>query len=234
MTEPATTGTPTGNTPDTPASGGAGPGGAGHPWPHVFDPGTDPGAPVLVLLHGTGGTEHDLIPLAGALAPGAGILSARGPVREHGLNRWFRRLSEGIFDTQDVITRAGELAGFLTWARNHYGLAGRDLTAVGFSNGANIALATALLHPGVLSRAAAFSGMYPLDGRTLDTDLTGTSIALFNGAADPMAPQDSVERLAAVLTSRGATLQRTTHPGGHGINPDDISRAALWIAGRRP
>jgi len=223
MTEPATTGTPTGT-----------PGGAGHPWPHVFDPGTDPGAPVLVLLHGTGGTEHDLIPLAGALAPGAGILSARGPVREHGLNRWFRRLSEGIFDTQDVITRAGELAGFLTWARNHYGLAGRDLTAVGFSNGANIALATALLHPGVLSRAAAFSGMYPLDGRTLDTDLTGTSIALFNGAADPMAPQDSVERLAAVLTSRGATLQRTTHPGGHGINPDDISRAALWIAGRRP
>jgi len=210
------------------------PAGVTHPWPHVFDPGTDPSAPVLVLLHGTGGTEHDLLPLAAALAPGAGILSARGPVREHGLNRWFRRLSEGVFDTEDVITRAGELAGFLDWAREHYRLGGRDLVAVGFSNGANIALATALLHPGTLHRAAAFSGMHPLDAHPVDTDLTGTRIALFNGAADPMAPQDSVERLAAVLQSRGAHVERTTHPGGHGLNPEDISRAALWIAGGQP
>ena len=225
MTEPAMT---------KPATAAIPPAGGGHPWPHVFDPGAGADAPVLVLLHGTGGTEHDLLPLAARLAPGAGILAARGPVREHGLNRWFRRLREGVFDTEDVITRAGELARFLDWAREHYRLGNRALIAVGFSNGANIALATALLHPGTLERVAAFSGMYPLDGRALDTDLTGSSIALFNGADDPMAPQDSVERLAAVLESRGATLTRTTSPGGHGITPDDISRAALWIAAGRP
>ncbi|TDK24647.1 alpha/beta hydrolase [Arthrobacter crusticola] len=199
-----------------------------HPWPHVFEPG-DPGTPVLLLLHGTGGSEHDLLPLAPRLSPGAGILSPRGPVSENGMNRWFRRLREGVFDTADVVARAGELAGFLGWAREAYGLGDRPVAAVGFSNGANIALATALLHPGELDRVVAFSGMYPLDAHPVDTDLAGTRVALFNGAEDPMAPQDSVERLTAVLQSHGADVERATHPGGHGITADDVTAAALWI-----
>ncbi|MHA7264524.1 alpha/beta hydrolase [Arthrobacter sp. TMN-37] len=206
---------------------------AAHPWPHVFEPG-ESGTPVLLLLHGTGGTEHDLLPLAQRLAPGAGILSPRGPVSEHGLNRWFRRLREGVFDTADVVARAGEVADFLTWARGAYGLGDRQVIAVGFSNGANIALATALLHPAELGRVAAFSGMYPLDAHPVDADLTGTRIALFNGAGDSMAPQESVERLTSVLESRGADVERATHPGGHGIDPEDITAAAMWIGRVEP
>ena len=198
-------------------------------WPHLFEAGAA-GTPVLLLLHGTGGTEQDLLPLADRLAPGAGYLAPRGPVQEHGLNRWFRRFGEGVFDVDDVVRRAGELAAFLRWARDHYGIADRPLVAVGFSNGANIALATALLHPDAVPRAVAFSGMYPLEGRTIDADLTGTSVALFNGTSDAMAPIDSVTRLGSILESRGAEVQRNVRDGGHGIHPTEVDGAAAWIA----
>ena len=200
-----------------------------HDWPHLFEAGS-PGTPVLLLLHGTGGTEHDLLPLAERLAPGAGYLSPRGPVQENGMNRWFRRFGEGRFDVDDVVRRAGELAGFIGWARSTYDLGERELVAVGFSNGANIALATAILHADVVPRAVAFSGMYPLDGRTVDADLAGSSIALFNGEADPMAPLESVVRLGSVLESRGAEVDRNVRAGGHGIHPTEVEAAATWIA----
>lgn len=198
-------------------------------WPHLFEAGAA-GTPVLLLLHGTGGTEHDLLPLAARLAPGAGYLAPRGPVQEHGLNRWFRRFGEGVFDVDDVVRRAGELAAFLGWARDHYGIADRPLIAVGFSNGANIALAAALLHPDVVSRAVAFSGMYPLEGRTIGADLSGTSVALFNGTSDAMAPIESVTRLGSILESRGAEVERNVREGGHGIHPSEVDGAAAWIA----
>ncbi|MHA7280134.1 alpha/beta hydrolase [Arthrobacter sp. MDT2-2] len=200
-----------------------------HEWPHLFDAGTT-GTPVLLLLHGTGGTEHDLLPLADRLAPGAGYLAPRGPVREHGMNRWFRRFGEGVFDVDDVVRRAGELAGFVDWARGHHGIVGRPLVAVGFSNGANIALAAALLHPGAVANAVAFSGMYPLEGRTVQADLSGTSVALFNGSSDAMAPIDSVVRVGSILESRGAEVERNVREGGHGIHPAEVDGAAAWIA----
>ena len=199
-----------------------------HQWPHLFEEGA-PGTPVLLLLHGTGGTEHDLLPLARRLAPGAGHLAPRGPVQEHGMNRWFRRFGEGVFDVDDVVRRAGELAAFVGWARDHYGIGGRPLVAVGFSNGANIGLATALLHPDAVRNAVAFSGMYPLEGRTIEADLSGSSVALFNGESDAMAPIESVVRLGSILESRGAEVSRNVRQGGHGIHPTEVDGAAAWI-----
>lgn len=198
-------------------------------WPHLFGAGAA-GTPVLLLLHGTGGTEHDLLPLVERLAPGAGYLAPRGPVQEHGLNRWFRRFGEGVFDVDDVVRRAGELAAFIGWARDHHGITDRPLVAVGFSNGANIALATALLHPDAVRSAVAFSGMFPLEGRTIDADLSGSSIALFNGESDAMAPIDSVIRVGSILESRGAEVDRNVREGGHGIHPTEVDGAAAWIA----
>lgn len=200
-----------------------------HAWPHLFDAGAAD-TPVLLLLHGTGGTEQDLLPLAQPLFPGAGFLAPRGPVQEHGMNRWFRRFGEGKFDVEDVVRRSGELAEFIGWAREHYGFGERRIVAVGFSNGANIALATAILHPGVVSRTVAFSGMYPLDGRTVDAELIGSSFVLLNGETDPMAPLESVVRLGSVLESRGAEVSRNVRAGGHGIQPSEVDAAAAWIA----
>lgn len=201
---------------------------APHAWPHSFGAGS-PDSPVLLLLHGTGGTEHDLLPLVERIAPGAGHLAPRGPVQEHGMNRWFRRFGEGVFDVDDVIRRAGELADFVEWAREHHGVRDRRLIAVGFSNGANIALAAALLHPGVVPAIVAFSGMYPLEGRTVEADLSGSSVALFNGKDDAMAPFDSVIRLHSILESRGAEVDLDAREGGHGIHPTEVIGAAAWI-----
>ncbi len=186
----------------------------------------------MLLLHGTGGDEHDLLPLAAQLSPGSGTLAPRGAVQEAGMNRWFRRIREGVFDVDDVVRRSGDLAAFIEWATTFYEFRDRPLIAVGFSNGANIALATTLLHPGILPAVVAFCGMHPLDGITLRGDLDTVSVALFNGDADPMAPQASVDQLAAVLQSRRATVSRNLRPGGHGIRPSEVTAAAEWIRRR--
>jgi phospholipase/carboxylesterase len=193
-------------------------------WPHLFVAG-EAHAPVLLTLHGTGSNEQEIAELAPRLDPRAGVLSPRGLVREHGMPRWFRRMGEGVFDVDDVVIRAGELAGFLTAAREHYELGDRSLVAVGFSNGANIALATAMLHPGVLSRVVAFSGMYPFGDRDEAPDLQGVRVTLLNGREDPMAPMSSVERLVTVLRDRGADVDQHLRGGGHGISPEDLAAA---------
>src|SRR4051794_39824246 len=142
-------------------------------WPHLYIPGSAE-APVLLMLHGTGGNEQQIAALAAELDPDAGVLAPRGRVAEDGMLRWFRRHGEGVFDVDDVIARAGQLAGFVDAARGHYGLGDRRLVAVGFSNGANIALAAALLHPQAVDRVIAFSGMYPLGDRDTAADLSGS------------------------------------------------------------
>lgn len=195
-------------------------------WPHLFHPGAAEDGPVLLTLHGTGSNEHEIATLAPRLDPRAGVLSPRGLVRENGMPRWFRRLGEGVFDVDDVLTRAGELAGFLRAAREHYDLGARPLVAVGFSNGANIALATAMLHPDVLSRVVALSGMYPFGDRDAAGDLDGVRVTTLNGSEDPMAPLASVEHLVAVLRERGAQVDQHVRPGGHGITPEDLATAA--------
>lgn len=198
-------------------------------WPHTFTPGE---GELFVTLHGTGGNESEITALASALDPGAAVLSPRGRVTEQGMNRWFRRLGEGIFDVDDVIARAAELAGFIGAARSAYGLEGRAITALGFSNGANIALAVAQLHPGVFSRVIAFSGMYPFGDRVLEADLAGAEVLMLGGDADPMAPLDRVRVAVSELTRKGADVELALRPGGHGITPSDLENARSWLASR--
>ncbi|GAB2821039.1 alpha/beta hydrolase [Alpinimonas psychrophila] len=201
-------------------------------WPHEFHRGAE-GAPVLLLMHGTGGNEVEISKLVAHLDPEATILAPRGRVTEQGMNRWFRRLGEGNFDVDDVIVRAGELAGFVEAAREHYGLIGQPLVAVGFSNGANIALATALLHPDAVSRVVALSGMYPFGDRdpiTFDpAPASPIALLLLNGATDPMAPAASVRHLEAVATAHGVSVERHERAGGHGIDASELELARVWI-----
>ncbi|WP_322409751.1 alpha/beta hydrolase [Microbacterium invictum] len=200
-------------------------------WPHLFEPG-DVDAPVLLTLHGTGGDEREITALVPHLWPGAGVLSPRGRVSEQGMTRWFRRRGEGVFDVDDVIVRAGELVAFLEAARERYGLEGRRIIATGFSNGANIGLATALLHPETLDRVVAFSGMYPFADRDPVGDVSAVELVLLNGAADPMAPSASVDRLEQVALAHGANVDRRVRPGGHGLAQSDVDAAREWLAGR--
>ena len=197
-------------------------------WPHVFSPG-EAGSPVLLMLHGTGGNEHEIAALAAELHPAAGVLAPRGQVQEHGMLRWFRRHGEGNFDVDDVIARAADLAAFLDAAREHYNLGNRPVIAVGFSNGANIALATAILHPKTLDRVIAFSGMYPFGDREGAADLVGSRLLILNGEADPMAPLTSVNTLMAALHQNGAEAEQVLRPGGHGIAHTDLDAAKEWL-----
>jgi phospholipase/carboxylesterase len=198
-------------------------------WPHVHLPG-DPDKPVLLMLHGTGGNEEQIARFGTELYPGAEIIAPRGPVTEDGMLRWFRRHAEGVFDVDDVVARSAQLAGFIHHARRRYQLEDRPLVAVGFSNGANIALATALLNPVALDRVIALSGMYPLGDRGCVVSLAGTQVLVLNGDQDPMAPLASVDTLVATLRGQGANVEQVVRPGGHGIEAADLQAARDWLA----
>jgi phospholipase/carboxylesterase len=188
-----------------------------------------PDAPVLLLLHGTGGSPDDLLGLARELSPGSAVLAPAGPVAEHGAARWFRRLAEGVFDHEDVVKRANQLADFVLEARAKYGLGGRRLVAVGFSNGANIAAAVVLLRPEVVGEAALFAAMSPVP-EPPELDLSASRIFMANGERDPMAPLASTGELIRLLRERGADVVTQRHPGGHQITVDGVRAAAEWLA----
>ncbi|GLY35567.1 hydrolase [Amycolatopsis sp. NBRC 101858] len=187
-----------------------------------------PDAPLLLLLHGTGGSPDDLLGLARELSPDSAVLAPAGPVSEYGAARWFRRLAEGVFDHEDVVVRANQLADFVVEAREKYGLGDRRLVAVGFSNGANIAAAVALLRPEVVREAALFAAMSPVP-HPPDLDLSASRVFLANGERDPMAPLASTEELIGLLRERGADVVTQRHPGGHLITADGVRAAARWI-----
>ncbi|MGW5719459.1 alpha/beta hydrolase [Amycolatopsis sp. NPDC003865] len=187
-----------------------------------------PDAPLLLLLHGTGGSPDDLLGLARELSPDSAVLAPAGPVSEHGAARWFRRLAEGVFDHEDVVKRANELADFVVEAREKYGLGDRRLVAVGFSNGANIAAAVTLLRPEVVREAALFAAMSPVP-EPPSHDLSATRVFLANGERDPMAPLASTEELIRLLRERGADVVTQRHPGGHQITLEGVRAAAKWI-----
>ena len=198
-------------------------------WPHLHREGHADG-PVALTLHGTGGSEHDSIQLADLLLPGQPVISPRGKVSEQGMNRWFARAAEGVFDVDDVIFRAAELATFLPDALDHSGLSGRPVVALGFSNGANMGQALALLHPDLVNTVVAFSGMYPFGDRDPVGDATGVKIFSAGGESDPMAPAASANRLVEVARSHGADITRVVRPGGHGISQPEVDQAAAWLA----
>ena len=194
---------------------------------HVFKPAQNPGAPTLLLLHGTGGDENDMLPL-GNLAPGAALLSPRGKVLENGMPRFFRRLAEGVFDVDDLKRRAGELADFVVAAAAHYRFDHSRVVAMGFSNGANIASGTLLLRPGVLKGAILFRGTVPFE---LDAtgQLAGTRVLISNGEIDPMVSPEDTKRLARLLQQAGADVEVHWQPSGHQLMPADFAVAKTWL-----
>jgi phospholipase/carboxylesterase len=193
---------------------------------HRFEPATDAGRPPLLLLHGTGGDEDDLLPLGRMIAPGSALLSPRGKVLEGGMPRFFRRLAEGVFDEEDIRRRADELARFVAEAREAYGL--EAPLAVGFSNGANIAAALLLRRPETLAGAALLRAMVPLSDPP-PTDLTGKPVLLLSGAADPIVAAENATRLAAMLGRAGADVRHRTLPVGHGLSQADVATTKAWI-----
>ena len=202
-------------------------------WPHLFRPGSDPSAPPLLLLHGTGGGEHDLVGLAGRISPGSALLSPRGRVSEGGAARFFPRLAEGVFDPAAIVPRIDELAAFVDEAARHHGLSSSPgLVAVGFSNGANAAAALLQLHPGLpLAGAILLRPMVVLERAATPGSLAGRRVLLLNGARDPIVPLDHPPRLAALLRHGGAEVGELLHAeAGHGLVAADIEAAREFLA----
>jgi phospholipase/carboxylesterase len=193
---------------------------------HRFVPGTGPTRPPMLLLHGTGGDESDLLALGQAVAPGAALLSPRGKVLEGGMSRFFRRLREGVFDEEDVRRRAGELADFVADARRAYDLPAP--VALGFSNGANIAAALLLLRPEALAGAILLRAMVPLS-RPPEADLSGKPVLIVSGAADPIVPAEDAAGLAAMLRAAGADVRHEILHAGHGLSQSDVALAKAWL-----
>jgi phospholipase/carboxylesterase len=193
---------------------------------HRYEPGSVAGAPPVLLLHGTGADEHDLIDLGRAVAPGSALLSPRGKVIENGMPRFFRRLAEGVFDEADVHRRADELADFIEAARQRYGLAAP--IALGFSNGANIAAAMMMQRPQALAGAVLLRAMVSL-AEPANSDLTGKKVLILSGAQDPIVPADIAAGLAAQLRERNASVEQRILPAGHGLTSADVTLAAAWL-----
>jgi predicted esterase len=187
----------------------------------------------LLLLHGTGGNEEDLLPLGRMLRPEAGLLSPRGPVLENGMPRFFRRIAEGVFDLEDLARRTADLAEFIRGATARYRLDPGGIVAVGFSNGANIAGSLLLRDPGLLRGAVLLSPMVPFEPDSLP-DLSGTAVLIGAGRADPIAPPAQVERLSALLEACGAEVAVEWHPGGHTIAPAVVTAARRWMEELQP
>jgi phospholipase/carboxylesterase len=193
---------------------------------HRLEPGNRVEAPPLLLLHGTGGDENDLLPMGRAIAPGCPLLSVRGKVLEHGMPRFFRRLAEGVFDEDDVRRRANELADFIVEARKKYQLA--PPIALGYSNGANIAAAMLLLQPDILAGAMLLRAMVPLrDAKK--ADLAGRPVLIVSGRSDPIIPSSNSAQLAAMLTKAGADVQHRVLPAGHQLSQTDLTVAREWL-----
>jgi len=186
------------------------------------------GATTLLLLHGTGGDEEDLIPLGRQLLPGAGLLSPRGNVLERGAPRFFRRLAEGVLDQEDLAFRTEELATFVEGATRSYQLDRDGVVAVGFSNGANIAASLLFKRPGLLRGAVLLSPMLPFEPDKLP-ELRGTSVFIGAGRGDPLVPLAQTERLVELLRLAGAEVELHLGDAGHAITGDEVAAAQRWL-----
>jgi predicted esterase len=193
---------------------------------HEFIPGSS--ERTLLLLHGTGGNERDLIPLGRELDPRASLLSPRGKVLENGMPRFFRRLAEGVFDLEDLKKRTNELADFVAAAGQHYGFAAENVVAVGYSNGANIAASMLLLRPEILSAAILFRAMVPLVPET-QPNLSSVRVWIGVGTNDPIIPTSETKRLAELLRTAGADVTMRHFPAGHELKAADVESAREWL-----
>lgn len=200
---------------------------------HVFEPGSEGDAPPLLLLHGTGGNENDLLRLGRMISPGSALLSPRGDVNEAGALRFFPRLAEGVFDPQDVSRRVTTLADFVAAAAKHYRIDLQRLVAIGFSNGANAAGAMLLLRPEILAAAALFRPMVVLDLPAAANSLVGRRVLIANGSTDPLVPDDHPERLANLFRAGGADVTVRTHAASHALVQADVEATRTWLEPER-
>ncbi|MBV8141904.1 MAG: alpha/beta hydrolase [Verrucomicrobia bacterium] len=182
----------------------------------------------LLLLHGTGGDERDLLSLGRYLDPEAALLSPRGQVLENGMPRFFRRLAEGVFDEKDLIGRTNELADFLQQAATHYAFDQKKLRAVGYSNGANIAGALLLLRPEILRGAALLRPMVPLIPERLP-DLTSSSVLVVAGNQDPVVPLEKARELVTLLRRAGADIAVYFEDVGHALTNNTVETTKRWL-----
>lgn len=194
---------------------------------HQFVPGRS--ARTLLLLHGTGGDEHDFLPWGRELDAEAALLSPRGQVSENGRPRFFRRLAEGVFDEADLIRRAHELADFVEQAALQYDFDREKLIAVGYSNGANIASAMLLLRPGTMHGAALWRAMVPLVPNELP-DLQKAPVLIVSGNGDPIVPAENARRLGALLERAGAEVTLHFEEAGHNLTAETLARTRRWLA----
>ncbi|WP_126428079.1 alpha/beta hydrolase [Brevibacillus marinus] len=194
---------------------------------HIFQKGADTTPVTLLLLHGTGGTEYDLLPLAERIDPSAAVLSVRGNVRENGMPRFFRRLAEGVFDEADLLFRTHELYDFLQQAAEMYQFDRRHIVAVGYSNGANIAASMMFHIPHALKGAILHHPMVPRRGVTLP-DLSGTPVFIGAGRNDPLCPVQESEELARLLAGAGAHVYVHWEAAGHQLTAAEAAAAQQW------
>ena len=182
----------------------------------------------IVTLHGTGGSEHDLVDIAGSIAPASAILSPRGNTLEKGLARFFRRLDNNVFDENDVVRRAHALADFLHQAASRYGRDTTRLVACGYSNGANIAAAVLQVRPEIFASAVLLRPMLPLPKLDLP-DLRGKTILILRGRHDTVIPGRSTDQLIRKLEQAGAEVYTHTLDTGHRLTKEDIAIASRWL-----
>lgn len=197
---------------------------------HRYIPARDAAAPTLLLLHGTGGSEEDLLDLGSHVLPQAGLLSPRGAVDENGMARFFRRIREGVFDLDDLRRRSADLAQFVATSSSSYGFDPGRVIAVGYSNGANIAASLLLLHPSVLAGAVLFHAMVPIVPEMLP-NLRGVPVFITAGRQDPIVPAEQAEDLARLLGDAGAEVTVHWEGGGHGLSMAEVDAAVGWLAG---
>jgi predicted esterase len=196
---------------------------------HIYVPPADPeSASILLLLHGTGGDEESLVPLAERILPGAAILSPRGKVLENGMPRFFRRFSEGVFDLDDLRVRTLELAEFISKASEIYSFDRNKLIAAGYSNGANIAASILLTYSGVIPVAVLFHPMVPFVPDVLP-DLSGAEILITAGTNDPIVSPEGTENLAGLFREAGARVSISWHDRGHNLSREEITAAKSFL-----
>ncbi|WP_078553671.1 alpha/beta hydrolase [Bacillus alkalicellulosilyticus] len=194
---------------------------------HVYIEGKEKSGPTLLLLHGTGGNEQDLIPLAQAIAPNASMLGVKGNVLENGMPRFFRRLQEGIFDEEDLIFRTKELNDFIGECAQNYQFNRDNVVAIGYSNGANIAASIMYHYEKSLAGAILFHAMVPLRGIDLP-HLHGTPVFIGAGKRDPLIPQEETKELVANLEHAHAKVTEHWHEGGHELRSEEVEQAKVW------
>ncbi|KKO55075.1 alpha/beta hydrolase [Paenibacillus sp. DMB20] len=198
---------------------------------HIFRQGTSADAPTLLMLHGTGGDEHDLVPLADIISSSSNVLGVRGNVLENGMPRFFRRLAEGVFDEEDLIRRTKDLKAFIDEAAEQYGFDRSRVVAVGYSNGANIAASLLFHYANALQGAVLHHPMVPLRGLELP-NLSGIPVFIAAGKRDTMCPPQETEELNGLLAGAGADVHLHWEYGGHQLTRGEVEAAASWFKGK--